>query len=423
MYVQAWYIAMCKAMDAGNVALVLALWQMGLTTSVQVWYGLTTEQLTLWSLQCSERVRSQAGLIVDTFHAFALKCLNLLPAEITERKAAALLHDAGVTWNGARPTQAIANAVLCFRRSLDDKGQSLLPPPLRQRGASSSSHGPVGGLSVGTMSVRAQGFKHVFDQNLQMLAGETQLLCLQEIDKKYSQMVAEKTNFEYTHHVNKTIAWDRACGIQLVLSEWRQVYLDSAVAALRNRGVLCAAHCLMWVKRPRGAPSETALASSQGSELRWQRLRLRAWRPLNDEIVAAANAAHSERYGRHKETKGDARRLTWRRSGPLRHRGARSRASTTRLRRASACAKTRRKPRNCSRRRRQRTIMAGGRSPSGTSESTRSGGMPWRPPRRPAWNTRAAVKEWHHKKEIKKWQEERQASAPSRDPERQVRSI
>ena len=27
--------------------------------------------------------------------------------------------------------------------------------------------------------------------------------------------------------------------------------------------------------------------------------------PLHDEIVAAANAAHSERYGRHKETKGD----------------------------------------------------------------------------------------------------------------------
>ena len=73
----------------------------------------------------------------------------------------------------------------------------VVPPPLRQRGASSSSHGPVGGLSVGTLNVRRQGFKHVFDQNLQMLAGETQLLCRQEIDNSFFQ---------------------RSCGIKLILN-------------------------------------------------------------------------------------------------------------------------------------------------------------------------------------------------------------
>ena len=39
VYVQAWYVAMFKAMQAGNVPLVVALWQMGLTTSVHARYG------------------------------------------------------------------------------------------------------------------------------------------------------------------------------------------------------------------------------------------------------------------------------------------------------------------------------------------------------------------------------------------------
>ena len=86
----------------------------------------------------------------------------------------------------------------------------------------------------------------MFDQNLQMLAGDTQVLCLQEIDKKYSQMVAEKTNFEYTHHVNKTIAWDPAC-MQLVWSEWREVCAATLGRGFSTRGVLWAANCLMWV--------------------------------------------------------------------------------------------------------------------------------------------------------------------------------
>ena len=80
------------------------------------------------------------------------------------------------------------------------------PPPLRQRGASSSSHGPVGGLSVGTMSVRAQGFKHAFNQNLQMLAGETQLLCLQEIDNSFSQIGGGRTRILNTRTMSTRLS-------------------------------------------------------------------------------------------------------------------------------------------------------------------------------------------------------------------------
>ena len=104
---------MCKAMEAANVALVVAL-----TTTMHVRYGVTMEQFTLWSVHSSERVRSQEGLIVDTFNAFALKYLKLLPQEISERKAAVFLADTGVPWKGVELEVATCSAHVLRRSPL-----------------------------------------------------------------------------------------------------------------------------------------------------------------------------------------------------------------------------------------------------------------------------------------------------------------
>ena len=127
IYVLAWFLGMYRALSLGDIPWVAALWQMGLTTSVQARHSLGAEGLALWSIQSSEGARILEGVIGDTFQAFALKCLRCLKdPQVSDAKASKILTDLGVTFRGAKPNKSMAAAVLLFRTGVDAKCLSLL---------------------------------------------------------------------------------------------------------------------------------------------------------------------------------------------------------------------------------------------------------------------------------------------------------
>ena len=136
-YVWAWYLGMHRAMQAGDVACVAALWQMARTTTVHLRHGLKESQLATWSISHAEQARATEGVLGDSFPAFALKCLAVLgemplchrgahssdPADgLTVRKATSKLLEAKVTFRGAKMNQTMANGVLIFRNTVDSGG-------------------------------------------------------------------------------------------------------------------------------------------------------------------------------------------------------------------------------------------------------------------------------------------------------------
>ena len=119
VYVWAWYLSMHSAMVRRDAPLVVALWQMALTTSVHLRHGLTESQQAVWSISHAEQARFADGVMGDTFPAFALKCLAVLEVTplchrgalssdgveaIAVRKAHGNLLEANAIFRGARST-------------------------------------------------------------------------------------------------------------------------------------------------------------------------------------------------------------------------------------------------------------------------------------------------------------------------------
>ena len=140
-YVWAFYIGMFKAMQAQNVELVAALWQMALTTTVHLRSGQTKTQLALWSIQKSEEIHKIEADLSDSFPAFAQKCLHVLDIVprrhrgahdddddaagdgMTSRKVVALLK--GLTFRSHLVNQTMANTVMMFRTHVSPISMTL----------------------------------------------------------------------------------------------------------------------------------------------------------------------------------------------------------------------------------------------------------------------------------------------------------
>ena len=141
IYVWAWYLGMHRAIQAEDVACVVALWQMARTTSVHLRHSLTQSQLAIWSIQHAEAVRATEGVLGDSFPAFALKCLVVLQATplchrgapikddtqvaLTQRKANTQLQSAKVAFRGSPMNLTMAGGVLAFRNTVDSAGMRL----------------------------------------------------------------------------------------------------------------------------------------------------------------------------------------------------------------------------------------------------------------------------------------------------------
>ena len=148
----AWYLGMHRALVSNDVHLAASLWQMGLTTSVQLRHGLTDAQLATWSIQTSEQARHAEGVLADTFPAFAAKALTAMglgavapqqgassalatpqgaqakPAldNMSAEKVRIKLGDLGVTFRNSKVNKTMAAAVLMFRTSISPKALQYL---------------------------------------------------------------------------------------------------------------------------------------------------------------------------------------------------------------------------------------------------------------------------------------------------------
>ena len=152
IYVWAWYLGMHRALVSDDVELAASLWQMGLTTSVQLRHGLTEAQLATWSIQTSEQARHAEGVLCDTFPAFATKALTAMglgavapqqgassalatpqgaqakPAldNMSAEKVRIKLGDLGVTFRSSKVNKTMATAVLMFRTSISQTALKYL---------------------------------------------------------------------------------------------------------------------------------------------------------------------------------------------------------------------------------------------------------------------------------------------------------
>lgn len=123
VYIYGWYLALFRALQGKDIPRAAALWQAGLTTSVQLRAGLRTEQLAVWSIQSSETRKAQDQLFTDSFSAFALKALKLVTED---SKAVKVLGDAGITFRGSKVNKSMVTAIMMFRDSIDARGLAIL---------------------------------------------------------------------------------------------------------------------------------------------------------------------------------------------------------------------------------------------------------------------------------------------------------
>ena len=72
-FMYAWYVACFKALDAGDVSRCLLLYECGLTATITLVKEEDKKALALESIRASERVHSQAQVLVDSFLTFAAK--------------------------------------------------------------------------------------------------------------------------------------------------------------------------------------------------------------------------------------------------------------------------------------------------------------------------------------------------------------
>merc|ERR1711884_389223 len=153
-YVWAWYLGMHRAMQNKDTALVAALWQMALTTSVHLRHGLSESQRACWSISHAEQARFTEGVMGDSFPAFALKCLAVLEVlplchhgattckttsvkaedPVSVRTAITKLLDAKVVFRGAKVNATMANAVLTLRTSISSGSMRLFANIENQHG-------------------------------------------------------------------------------------------------------------------------------------------------------------------------------------------------------------------------------------------------------------------------------------------------
>ena len=145
LYVWAWYLGMHRALVAQDIELAASLWQMGLTTSVQLRHGLTDAQLATWSINAAEQARFAEGVLTDTFPAFAAKALTAIGAsaasqgapsalappqgaqakqpapELTGERLRMKCNDLNIVFRGSKVSKAMAAAILMFKTSISPK--------------------------------------------------------------------------------------------------------------------------------------------------------------------------------------------------------------------------------------------------------------------------------------------------------------
>ena len=134
-------------------------------------------------------------------------------------------------------------------RPLASGSMSATLPLVRQRGASSSSHGvgvsagslcvstglKVASYNIGTMQdkshrgKREDSFGREFSIDLCRLAPVVNVLCMQESSRYWAtSMQGELPDWAYVWEDTKVIAWDRNAGVKLVWHEWRKLWPNSA---------------------------------------------------------------------------------------------------------------------------------------------------------------------------------------------------
>ena len=126
VHVLSWYLSTYESILAADALLVAALFQMALTTTVQVRVGLSQTQKALWSIQCAEPARLTGTIANDSFPSFAKKCLASLETQVGDVKAALMLSNAGVTYCGSKCNKSMANAISFFRSTINEDGSRMI---------------------------------------------------------------------------------------------------------------------------------------------------------------------------------------------------------------------------------------------------------------------------------------------------------
>ena len=161
-------------------------------------------------------------------------------------------------------------------------------PLVRQRGASSSSHGV--GVSAGSFCVSAElilkvasysigaiqdrswlstpkkeyVFASQWSLDLCKLSGLVNVMCFQEINEHWAKSIDTELCWPCVWKDSKAIAWNKYDGgVEMVWHEWRNVFPNHDQHRKKHRGVLWAAHCLMGVNSLPGLACRQQLGATR----------------------------------------------------------------------------------------------------------------------------------------------------------------
>ena len=124
-YVYAWYFSMFEALRAGNVDKVAALWQCGLTCTLQCRVNMSVPQLATLSCQQSELHKTTEKVVSDSFPAFALKTLRIV-SQCTESNRTKKLQEQGIRYKGALVNKGMMSGILLFEDKIDQRSLAVL---------------------------------------------------------------------------------------------------------------------------------------------------------------------------------------------------------------------------------------------------------------------------------------------------------